>query len=288
MRQCTRHNSSVSLAFDVVKRAQSSGKGVSPLVIMHGLLGNKSNNRTLARYLRDSLGRDVYLVDMRNHGSSPHTASHTYSDMAGDINRFVNAQGLERPVLVGHSMGAKAAMATALTYPDLASAIVCLDNAPVCTAPQGKYALYMTALERLCNNPQITTLQEADAAMVATEPDKFVRGFLLTVLKRVKAGDELRSWRFESRVPLGTLRQAVLQGEISAWPWDARRDRWSGPALFVRGTESHYMADEYIAATGMQFPRFELRDVKAGHYLNATHPRECADLITDFLERQQE
>ncbi|GMM57851.1 Imo32 protein [Maudiozyma humilis] len=280
---------SVEMAYEVMK---STFPGTAkPLVVMHGLLGNKSNNRTLARRLRDTLDRDVYLVDMRNHGDSPHTATHTYKEMAADIKRFVDDHQLVEPVLMGHSMGAKAAMSCVLAYPDVASALICLDNAPVCTAPNGKYAMYMRALARVCQDPKIHSLQAADAALMAVEPDKFVRGFLLMSLRRVKVELEgagrRQQWRFESRVPLKTLEQAVLQGEISAWPWDARVDRWTGPALFVRGTESHYMADEYIAATGLQFPRFELQDVKAGHYLNATHPKECADIIVRFLDSHQ-
>ena len=49
--------------------------------------------------------------DLRNHGDSPHHAVHTYASMADDVEQFIDEHGINRPIIIGHSMF--------VTYPDL-------------------------------------------------------------------------------------------------------------------------------------------------------------------------
>jgi pimeloyl-ACP methyl ester carboxylesterase len=48
--------------------------------------------------------------------------------------------------------------------------------------------------------------------------------------------------------------------------------RYNKPTLFVRGTRSIYIADEMIPIIGRFFPRFELADVEAGHWVISENP----------------
>lgn len=48
--------------------------------------------------------------------------------------------------------------------------------------------------------------------------------------------------------------------------------RFEKPTLFVRGTKSHYVADETLPVIGNFFPRFELKDVEAGHWIVSENP----------------
>ena len=48
--------------------------------------------------------------------------------------------------------------------------------------------------------------------------------------------------------------------------------RYEKPALFVRGTKSHYVADDTLPVVGRFFPSFELRDVDAGHWVMSEKP----------------
>jgi pimeloyl-ACP methyl ester carboxylesterase len=71
---------------------------------------------------------DVYMVDARGHGlSDPFTTSDDADTMIKDLVEFVRALKLEKPILVGHSMGAATVMRIGAEYPDLAKAIVMLD-----------------------------------------------------------------------------------------------------------------------------------------------------------------
>ena len=62
--------------------------------------------------------RRVFIPDVRNHGLSPHSESHTYFDVASDLRRLCADRGLRAVTLVAHSMGARAAMLFSLLGTD--------------------------------------------------------------------------------------------------------------------------------------------------------------------------
>lgn len=53
---------------------------------------------------------------------------------------------------------------------------------------------------------------------------------------------------------------------------DPDKVRFVKPALFVRGTQSHYVSDEALPIIGRFFPRFELVDIEAGHWVISEKP----------------
>ena len=53
--------------------------------------------------------------------------------------------------------------------------------------------------------------------------------------------------------------------------------QFTGPALFIRGTKSHYVADEMLPVIGRFFPRFELCDIDAGHWVMSEQYHACID-----------
>ena len=79
------------------------GDGRPPMVVLHGLLGSSRNwlstGRDLAKHFH------VFALDARNHGKSAHAPDMTYATLAQDVIDWMDAQGLARVTLVGHSMG---------------------------------------------------------------------------------------------------------------------------------------------------------------------------------------
>eukprot|EP00051_Salpingoeca_urceolata_P007295 m.96455 g.96455 ORF g.96455 m.96455 type:complete len:248 (+) comp15191_c1_seq3:149-892(+) len=118
-----------------LKFASHGGTGADdlggPIVFCHGLFGRGKNFNTVSRQIAERTGRKVYLLDLRNHGSSPHLPSVSYPDQAADLRQFAENEGLENMVLVGHSMGGKVAMAFALQHPELVSKLCVVDIAPI-------------------------------------------------------------------------------------------------------------------------------------------------------------
>lgn len=53
---------------------------------------------------------------------------------------------------------------------------------------------------------------------------------------------------------------------------DPNEARFEKPALFVRGTRSKYVPDEVLPLVGQFFPRFEVVDIEAGHWVVSENP----------------
>ncbi|KAJ2383274.1 hypothetical protein GGI23_007176, partial [Coemansia sp. RSA 2559] len=120
----------VKLEYTKNSNGNTSGRPKAPLVLLHGLFGSKQNWGAIARRLAQELERDVYCVDQRNHGDSGHLVPHTYEAMSADLVRFIQDHGLDAPILMGHSMGGKVVMRTALERPDLVSQLIVDDMVP--------------------------------------------------------------------------------------------------------------------------------------------------------------
>jgi pimeloyl-ACP methyl ester carboxylesterase len=105
-----------------------------PLVLCHGITDNGLCFSRLARELEDAF--DVIMVDARGHGesdkSAPESGSHV-EDLAG----IIEALGLQRPALMGHSMGAGTVAGVAAAYPERVSRIV-LEDPPWRDVPAGE------------------------------------------------------------------------------------------------------------------------------------------------------
>ena len=97
----------------------------NPLLIIHGLFGSSDNWRTLGRQFAEKY--EVFLIDLRNHGKSPHSREMNYDLMATDIMELINAEGINHPILIGHSMGGKAALMFDKKYPNFLKKLVVAD-----------------------------------------------------------------------------------------------------------------------------------------------------------------
>ncbi len=77
-------------------------------------------------------------------------------------------------------------------------------------------------------------------------------------------------------MPLKVLASAL--DNMADFPYkDPEQDRFEGPTLFVRGTKSHYVADEALPLIGQFFPRFEVADIEAGHWVISENPNSFRD-----------
>lgn len=272
-----------------------------PMIILHGLFGNSNNNRTMANCILDietkqnpDSYRDIYLLNMRNHGTSPRDADMTYRTMSQDVFQFIEDHNLERPVLVGHSMGGKVAMQCVLENPNLCSSMVCIENSPRTQPINKKFIKYIEVLQSICQDPSIKTLTEAKGILNTVETDPLISGFLLTMLQRRRrrsscsSGKDVNQPGLQSKLPLDILKDSLVNGSISDWNDDYFEGKqFINPALFIKGSNSDYLKESRDwNVIQKRFPRSVLEVVAgAGHFVNAERPRDCAGLITRFLIR---
>ncbi|KAI0120030.1 alpha beta hydrolase fold family [Nemania sp. FL0031] len=254
----------------------------APIVFMHGLFGSKKNNRSVSKVLARDLKRHVYAIDLRNHGESPHAHRHDYTAMADDVAGFIHQHGLKEPTLIGHSMGAKTAMTLALQQPELISDIVSVDNAPIDATLSRNFATYIRGMRHI-EEAGVTRQSESDKILSSYEPDVGIRQFLLGNMYRTTASDnDAQKSVMKFRIPLDILAKGLdNMGDFPIRNPD--EGRFEKPALFVRGTHSKYVPDEAIPVIGRFFPRFELVDIEAGHWVISEKPAEFLKAVIEFL-----
>lgn len=209
----------------------------------------------------------MYALDLRNHGDSSHNPQHTYGDLAEDVELFLDHHNLKNTTLIGHSMGAKTAMAVALRKRVPISNLIPIDNSPVDAALKSDFGKYVDGMRAIAA-AKPTKQSDADAILKPYEEALPIRQFLLTNLVRSADNSHLQ-WR----IPLKTLAAAL--DNMADFPFkDPDGARFEGPTLVVRGTKSNYVADEMLPVIGRFFPRFELADVEAGHWVVSEKPEE--------------
>jgi len=234
----------------------------TPLLIAHGLFGSARNWGVIARRLAES--RPVIAVDMRNHGSSPWFATHTYADMAADLAQVLVADGPAD--VLGHSMGGKAAMVLALSRPDLVRRLIVADIAPV---GYGHSQMPQIAAMRRVDLARVTSRAEAAAMLRAESPD--IAAFLLQSLDL-----DARAWRLNLDVI-----EAAMPGIIGFPPVSGQ---FTGPALFVSGAQSSYLRPAHHGIIAALFPQAQFQVIPdTGHWLHAEKPREFVAAVQGFL-----
>jgi esterase len=248
---------------------KSFGSG-PPLVVLHGLFGTLDNWQTLARQWAELY--TVILVDLRNHGRSPHFDTMDYNLMAEDLANFLESQWIHECFLLGHSMGGKVAMQAALNYPDLVEKLVVVDIAP--RGYRRGHDDVFAALRSL-NPATVSDRQTADSTMSQYLADFGVRQFLLKNLARAKEG----GFRWRMNLPV-----IYRDYENIIGPIDLEGAPYEGPSLFIRGEKSGYVRDEDWAAIEPIFPKAKLTTVRdAGHWVHADQPETLRELVTTFL-----
>ena len=243
------------------------GGGGVPVLLLHGLFGSGDNLGALAREL--AVDRTVVLVDLRNHGQSPHTDFLDLAAMAGDIRHLQQRLGFSQCDIAGHSLGGKVAMQLALNFPDAVRRLVVADIAPVLYAP-GHDAVF--AALAAVDLRAVDRRSDAEAMMVPFIVETMLRQFLLKGLYRDDAGYH---WRFN--VSALEANYAAIRAAPTGHPF-------AGPTLFIKGELSDYITAEHELALRRWFPNFELRVIAgAGHWLHGEKPAVFNPLVKAFL-----
>ena len=103
-----------------------AGDGTTPLVLAHGATDNGGCWGRVAASLADRFA--IFAPDARGHGkSSAPAGDYSSGTMATDLAAFIAALGIDRPLVMGHSMGANTTLALVAGWPELARAAVLED-----------------------------------------------------------------------------------------------------------------------------------------------------------------
>ncbi len=123
-----------------------TGSGDKPaLILLHGFSDNGLCWLPVAQALEADY--DVIMPDARGHGrSEAPLGPYGSRAMAADVKGLADALDLERPILMGHSMGGITAYTAAALYPDRFRCILLED--PALRTPEQERALHEAEQER--------------------------------------------------------------------------------------------------------------------------------------------
>ncbi|WP_370088297.1 alpha/beta fold hydrolase [Ekhidna sp.] len=241
-----------------------------PLIIMHGVFGSSDNWQTLGKVFAESF--KVYLVDLRNHGNSPHSDEFDYDVMVSDVVELMDDEGLEKAHILGHSMGGKVAMHLSTQHAGKVDKLIVVDIAPKYYPPHHQEifkGFHSVNLSTLKNR------KEADDQMAGVISNFGVRQFILKNLDRKKDGS------FQWKLNLNAIENAIekvgegIEEEVS----------FDGNALFIAGGNSDYITDDDHDLIRSYFPKATIVSVKgAGHWVHAEKPDELGKMVIEFLK----
>jgi len=253
----------VNLAFECFGE-QHDG---TPLLILHGFFASARNWRAIAKQLAQK--RRVYVLDIRNHGASPHHPQMDYPAMAADVLGFLDKLQQEKVDLLGHSMGGKIAMYCALQQPQRLGKLIVVDISPV----SYDYNMDNTvnALQSLPLN-ELNNRKQAEDWLAQAITGLSERQFLL---QNLLFADGQYRWR----VNLDYFQQNAQY--IVAFPDFSSHIGYPPAVLFLVGEQSAYLKR---GAVYRLFPAAVIKQIPgAGHWLHVDAPQLFFQAVDDWL-----
>ena len=239
------------------------------LIVIHGLFGMGDNWNSLGKQF--SKYCKVHLIDLRNHGRSPHSADFNYEVMCEDILEYMEDNNISNPIVLGHSLGGKVAMKFAFTHPDKIEKLIVADISP------RKYNtdFHQNLLRTLYKLPleYFDKREEIDEVISSIYEDKGMRLFLLKNLYRIE--NKKFAWRFNIEV--------LLEKVSNIQEADFIEGVCSIPTHFLRGGNSDYINSTDELIINKHFSDFSIATIDgAGHWLHAEKPEQFYNEVMGF------
>lgn len=248
---------------DGVKLAYvDEGKGEPAFVFMHGWTCNRSYFKPQHDHFKAK--HRVVSVDLRGHGESDKPKGpYSIRQYADDVAWLIGKLDLDRPVVLGHSMGGVAALELAAEHPQSVRAIVMVDPAPFLWSPE-----FISLLTNMADS--------SEAGNQQPRRDFINMLFLPTSPADLKARivDEMSS--APAHVAAGAMRGLLAYDGVAV------AKKVSLPALHIAATPPlnppHMMA-EWLphAVNGWT--------VGAGHFNMLEAPNQVNDMIERFVDQ---
>lgn len=211
---------STGIRMHFAEQGESRGE---PIILLHGYSDSWfSYSRVMTPLAREAR---VYALDMRGHGKTDKPASgYAMRDLAADVLAFMDAKGIVRATIVGHSMGGFVAQQVALAAPKRVSHLV-----------------LVATTRRPIDISGFAELERAVATLPDPVPDAFVREFQISTV-HTPVGDAFidRAVAESLRLPARVWRE--LAAGMRSTPRAVALGRSGIPTLVLRGEKDTYVS----------------------------------------------
>ncbi len=232
-----------------------------PLVLIHGAGGSHLHWGPTTRRLS---GRSVYAIDLPGHGRSPGAGSASIAEYVTAVSSWLRQIGLQRPVIVGHSMGGAIALSLALDLPESLGGLVLVgtsDHLPV--------------------NPTLLSMLERD--------ETWRDAIDLIIRWSFSPGTEPRLVELSRKRMLETPRNVIF-GDFQAcgrYDVQGRLGQIQIPTLVICGADDKMTPERNVRrlTQGIRDSRFTLVP-GAGHMIMLEKPSILDNAVQDFLAEE--
>ena len=249
----------VALAYDDV------GSG-DPIVLVHGITDRRDDWRPIVDRL--SATHRCVTLDLRGHGESGDADDYSALAMATDVVAVVDALALDRPMLIGHSLGAMVATAAALRAP--VRGVVNIDQ----PLRMSDFAAALAPLESMLRG---TPAEFADAMTLifsvlnGDRLDDRTAEALAARASRARQDVVLGAWDVVFTTPPAALDELI----------DAMVPAITVPYLALLGNDAGPGYDDWLRA---RIAHVEIEHwPEHGHYLHLVDPDRFAERIRAFV-----
>ncbi|HEY5884107.1 MAG TPA: alpha/beta hydrolase [Pyrinomonadaceae bacterium] len=210
----------------------------------------------------------VYVPDLRGHGDSDRPASgYTFPDFAADIVAFMDAKGIKKATIVGHSMGSFVAQHVAAMAPDRVEKLVLVGSAPA------------------VSNGEVSQLQVEVNALTDPVPLKFVTEFQKSVITRPVPDEFMDRVVHESmKLPARVWREAMTG--MLARNSRANLSKIKAPTLIIWGDKETVFpkrADQDVLLQAIPNAKLKVYE-GTGHCPNWEEPVRFVKDLLGFVE----
>jgi pimeloyl-ACP methyl ester carboxylesterase len=232
--------------------------GALPVVFVHSIAGNSTHWAKQLEHLRQN--RRAVVLDLRGHGRSepPENGDYSIAGMASDVAAVLDTLGLDRVVLVGHSMGGGVALTYAGANPHRVAGLVLVD--PIGDGkqvPPGEAKAFLSGFESDYDGTSRKYWTEIAG------PDSTIRDRLLADLR-------------------ATPRDAVVQGLRSVMQFNPQPAlaRYDGPKLSIVTPYNDQPLS--LHRLGKGFPHRMMQGT--GHWIQLDEPEVFNRILDEFLK----
>jgi pyruvate dehydrogenase E2 component (dihydrolipoamide acetyltransferase) len=246
--------------------ALGEGEGV-PIVLVHGFGGDLNNWQFNQEALAD--GRATYALDLPGHGGSTKDLGAGHIDvgaLAGAVVDFMDAKGIARAHLVGHSLGGAIALGLALSHPDRVASVTAICSAGLGPEIDMAYIDGFMAAKRRKQLQPVLEMLVADPQMVSREMIEDVLRF-----KRLDGAE----------AALNRIVDGTFAGGRQALQLTNRLGEIRAPVQVIWGRQDRIIAVRHAEGLPAGIRVHVLAD--AGHMVHMEKAAEVNDLIKSFV-----
>ena len=236
------------------------GAGSVPVVFVHSLAGNTQQWAAQLSHIRTT--RRAIALDLRGHGqsSSPENGDYAIDAMARDVQAVIDQSGIERFIMVGHSMGGSVAGAYAGAYPERVAGLLLVDPSGDSTQmPVEEMQQYLGALE-----------SEAYSSVIEGYWSQILAGSTETT--QAKVMQDLRAT--PKATVVGVFKELFKYNPAPAL------ERYAGPKLSVITAINETPFSVHNLVSNLPYKMI----TGTGHWLQLDKPEEFNRIMDDFLQ----